>query len=175
MEKGVDMAGNPHDEHDHYAAVFDDPEAAESAIGDLQRLGVQSEHLGILVRRGESVAFEHDEETELERDAEIGVVAGLPLGALAGILISSLVVPGIGVGGMLAVSGASALWGALLGGFVGTAEGSVGWDEHQAIGLTYVAPGQTLVVVCSHGNPDAVCEAMENHGGCIVDVSPTRG
>ncbi len=59
----------------------------------------------------------------------------------------------IGVGGVLALSGASALWGGMLGGYLGTAVGGVGWDEHQEFGYVALEPGEVLVVVCSHGQP----------------------
>ena len=162
-----------HDEHDHLAAVFSDRDHAAAAVDELRSLGLGSEHLGIAVHGDDAVAFEHDANDDMLHDAEIGAAAGLPIGAIAGIGLATLAVPGIGVigvGGVLALAGASALWGGLLGTYLGAAAGETGWAEHEAIGYTALERGQVLVVVCSHGHADAVRQSMKRHGGRLHSI-----
>ena len=160
-----------HNEHDHLAAVFVDRPHAVEAVEELRSLGLGSEHLGLAVRGDDAVAFEHDADTELVRDSELGAVAGVPIGAIAGIGLASLAIPGIGVigvGGLLALTGASALWGGLLGAYLGAAAGEQAWAEHEEIAYTALEQGEVLVVVCSHGHPDAVRDVMQRHAGRFV-------
>ncbi len=86
----------------------------------------------------------------------------------AGIGLAALAVPGIaviGVGGMLALAGASALWGGLLGAYLGVAAGGLAWAEHEDMGFAALDDGEVLVVGCSHGHADAVRDTMQRHGG----------
>ncbi len=162
-----------HNEHDHVAAVFVDRPHAVAAVDELRSLGLGSEHLGIAVRGDDAVAFEHDADAEMVHDVEIGAAAGAPIGAIAGIGLAALAMPGIGVvgvGGMLALAGASALWGGLLGGYLGAAAGQTGWAEHQEIGYAPLKGSEVLVVVCSHGHGDAVRDIMQRHAGNLRTI-----
>lgn len=162
-----------HDTHDHIAAVFADRSHATAAVDDLRSLGLGSEHLGIAVAGDDTVAFEHDADREMLHDAEIGAAAGVPIGALAGMGIAGLVVPGlgvIGVGGMLAIAGASALWGGLLGAYFGTTAGETAWVEHEDMGYIPIEGDEVLVVVCSHGHGGEVRDAMERHDGRLRTI-----
>jgi hypothetical protein len=161
-----DLAAHP--EHDHLAAVFADRNEATAAVEELRSLGLGSDHLGVAVHGDDAVVFEHDADAELVRDAEVGVAVGAPTGAIAGLALAALTLPGAGVivaGGMLAIAGASTLWGTLLGGYFGLATGEPGLDTHAAIAEKALEEGEILVVVCSHGHPDAVRDVMERHGG----------
>ena len=160
-----------HLDHDHVAAVFANRRSAEDAVATLRAQGFGSEHLGIAVHDDNRVDFEHDAESEMIHDTEVGVAAGVPVGALAGFIIAAIASTGfgvIGVGGVLALSGASALWGGLLGGYLGTAAGDVAWEEHQDFGYVALEPGEVLVVVCSHGRRDEVRELMMSSGGRLI-------
>ena len=164
-----------HAEHDHIAAVFPDRASATAAIEQLRSLGLGSEHLGVAIHGADPFVFEHDEDRELLRDTEVGAIAGAPIGAIAGLALAGLTVPGIGLiglGGMFALAGASALWGGLVGGFVGAAAGDEGWNAHRDLTYTALAPGEILVVVCSHGHADAIAEVVEQHSGRIHPVDP---
>jgi hypothetical protein len=157
-----------HAEHDHIAAVFPDRETATHAIDDLRALGLGSEHLGVAVHGDDSVVFEHDEDRDLTHETGIGAFVGAPIGALAGFTLAGLAVSGIGLiglGGMFALSGASALWGALIGAYVGAAAGEEGWNAHHDLSYTALEPGEVLVVVCSHGHADAIGDVVEQHSG----------
>lgn len=163
-----------HDAHDHLAAVFSDRDRAAAAVDELRSLGLGSEHLGVAVRGDDTVAFEHDAEADMVHDAEVGAATGFPIGAIAGIGLATLAVPGIGVvgvGGVLALAGASALWGGLLGAYLGAAAGETGWAEHEAIGYTALHDQEVLVVVCSHGHGDVVTEIMQHHGGRLRTIA----
>lgn len=165
-----------HAEHDHLAAVFADREHAAAAVDELRALGLGSDHLGIAVHGDESVVFEHNEESELWHDTEVGVAAGASIGVIAGIGLAALAVPGIGVlglGGILAFTGASAIWGGVLGGYFGAAVGESGWEPHQEIGYTALGRDEVLVVVCSHGHGDAARKVFERHDGRPREV-PAR-
>jgi hypothetical protein len=157
-----------HREHDHLAAVFADREHATAAVDELRELHLGSEHLGVAVRADEAVVFEHDEDAELLRDAEVGAASGISIGALAGLGLAALAVPGIGTigaGGIFALAGASALWGGLLGAYFGAAAGETGWAAHADLGYTALAEDEVLVVVCSHGHPAVIRDVMERHEG----------
>ncbi len=165
-----------HLDHDHIAAVFSDRSSAEDAVAALRSHGLGSEHLGVAIHDDNPVDFEHDAESEMIHDAEVGVATGAPLGALAGFIMAALASTGIGVigvGGVLALSGASALWGGMLGGYLGTAAGGVGWDEHQEFGYVALEPGEVLVVVCSHGQPDLTRELLHANGGRLISKTAT--
>jgi hypothetical protein len=164
-----------HAEHDHVAAVFADRAAATAAVDELRALGLGSEHLGVAVRGGESVAFEHDAEAEQLVDTEVGLAAGTSIGAIAGLAMAILPVPGvgaIGAGGVLALAGASALWGGLLGGYFGVAAGEPSRVAHADIGYAALEEGEVLVVVCSHGHTDAIRDVMQRHDGTWRVVEP---
>lgn len=166
-----------HAEHDHIAGVFPDRATATAAIDRLRELGLGSEHLGLAVHGGESIVFEHDADHELVHDTEIGVLAGAPIGAIAGLAVAALAVPGIGLvglGGMFAIAGASALWGGLIGGYVGATVGDEGWNAHHDLSYTALEPGEVLVVVCSHGHADAIREVIEQHSGRVEVVDPAH-
>lgn len=168
---------DPHLAHDHIAAVFHDREAAESAVEALLTQGFGSEHLGVAVHDENPVDFEHDAEAELVHDTAVGIAAGTPLGAVAGLTIGVLAATGvgaIGVGGVLALSAASALWGGMLGGYLGTGAGEVGWEEHQEFGYVSLDPGEVLIVVCSHGEPDAVRSLLNESGGRLISKAETE-
>lgn len=176
MTEGSDVRPDDihtHDTHDHIAAVFADRAHATAAVEDLRSLGLGSEHLGVAVAGDETVAFEHDADREMLHDAEVGAAAGVPIGALAGMGLAGLVVPGlgvIGVGGMLAIAGASALWGGLLGAYFGTTVGETAWVEHEDMGYTPLEGDEVLVVVCSHGHGDAVRDVMQRHDGRLRTI-----
>lgn len=153
--------------------MFADRPHAVEAVDELRSLGLGSEHLGIAVHGDDAVAFEHDADAELAHDSELGVIAGVPIGAIAGIAVAALAIPGIGMigaGGLLAVTGTSALWGGLLGAYFGAAAGESGWTEHEDIGYTALKPGEVLVVVCSHGHPDAVREVLQRQAGRLHTI-----
>ena len=162
-----------HLSHDHIAAIFADRDAAEGAVVALRDHGFGSEHLGVAVHDANPVDFEHDAEAETLHGAAVGVATGAPLGAVAGVAIAALVATGvgaIGVGGVLAMGAATGIWGGLFGGYLGMRPGQVGWTEHQDFGFVGLEPGESMIVVCSHGEPDAVRNLMTESGGRLISM-----
>ena len=81
----------------HLGAIFDDPATAESAVEDLRRLGLSEEHLGVAVCHPDSYMFETDADAEVTHGLEKGIAIGAPIGAVAGMTIMALTVPGVGI------------------------------------------------------------------------------
>lgn len=160
-----------HDRHDHIAAIFADRRAAERSIQVLRSIGLGSEHLGVAVRGDDDVLFEHDDDVDTARAVGSGLGIGIPVGAIAGIALLGLAVPGIGIGGILAAGGASAIWGAVLGGYIAVAHVEEKWEEHQELLLRSLAVGEVMVVVCSHGRPEEVVGALTGAGGRLVTMA----
>lgn len=160
-----------HTAHDHVVAVFDAHGDVEAAVGELRRRGFGSEHLGLAVHEGDRYVFERDVEEELGRDTLRGVATGIPVGALAGMLVAALALPGIGtlgVGGVLALAWGSGFGGAMIGGYLGAARDSTAFDEHEHLGDVALQPGQVLVAVCSHGEPEEVADVLRRHSGRVL-------
>lgn len=163
-----------HDEHDHIAAVFPDRAHAEAVVDRLRAIGLGSEHLGVAVRTDDPVVFEHDTERERLTASAVTAVVGAPVGLLAGLGLAALVVPGIAVGGFLALAGVGAGWGAMLGGFLGLTLDDRAASEHNDLEWTPLAPGEVLVVVCSHGRSDDVTSVLHQHRGRIRMIHADR-
>ncbi len=157
-----------HDSHDHVAAVFPDHKTAEAGVADLRELGLGSEHLGVAAHQAGSVVFENDEEADLAHSAEMGTAAGAVLGFLGGMLLFSLAVSGIGVGGILALGAGSVAGGAMAGGYWGVLKASDEFDDHERISHTRLDENEVLVVACSHGRRQAVEDAFLRHGGRLT-------
>jgi len=151
-------------------AVFSDRGAAEAAVDRLIADGFGSEHLGVAVRGEDSVVFEHDDEADSARDVAKGVGVGIPLGAIAGIALISATTGGLGLGGALAMGGAGAVWGVILGGAAGLAHGEASRTEHEHLLSEHLEPGQVMVVVDSHERIHTVTKTLLAHGGAIRHV-----
>jgi hypothetical protein len=153
-------------------AIFDDRAIAEAAVEDLRRSGLADEHLGVAVHGSDSYVFEEDVEAETVHGMERGIAIGAPIGAIAGITVLALIVPGVGTLGVAGILAAGGVTGALAGGFWGAylglkAEEHVTeeeWDWER----TRLQPGQVMVVVDQHGHPDDVKRILERHGGRII-------
>lgn len=154
-------------------AIFADRARAESAVDDLRRSGLADEHLGVAVHGPERFVFEREAESEVAHGLERGAALGAPLGAVAGMTLLALVVPGIGALGVGGILAAGAATGALTGGFWGAYLGITSekhvledeWDWERA----ELSPGEVLVVVDQHGRPDDVRSIFERHQGRLVE------
>jgi hypothetical protein len=156
----------------HLGAVFADQAAAEAAVEELRRKGLSDEHLGLAIHVHEGYVFEEDVEADLVHGVGKGVAVGAPIGAVAGMTVLALVVPGVGTLGIAGVLAAGGLSGALAGTFVGAYLGLSSeehvleeeWDWERVP----LQPGQLLVVVSGHEHPDRVAGILERHGGELV-------
>lgn len=160
---------------EHVAGVFTNREAASSALEGLRALGVDEGHIGIALNQGERVAFEHDDESGLVRRIVEGLAIGAPIGAIAGIALASVVVPGLAVGGLGAFGGAGTLWGLLVGGYGATTTEAGRWDRHERFRSLHLEPGEVLVVVMGHGHTHQVEQALAEAGARIVRPETVTG
>ena len=161
----------------HIGAVFPDQHSAVAAVDALRDAGLAEEHLGVAVHHSEVYALEEDVDAELVHGMERGIAIGAPIGAIAGMTLLALAVPGLGtlgVGGILAAGGVT---GALAGGFWGAYLGLTAeepklneeWDWERLD----LQSGEVLLVVSGHGHPDQVTSLLLSHGGRLV-VKPAH-
>lgn len=156
----------------HLGAVFEDRESAEAAVGELRRLDLADEHLGVAVHEPEPHVLEEDVESDLAHGIERGVAVGAPIGALAGITLLAAAGPGVvglGIGGILAAGGvtgalAGGFWGAYLGLTAEEPELEEEWEWERVP----LEPGEVLVVVGEHGHRSDVADVLRRHGGHLV-------
>ena len=164
-----------HHAHHHVAAIFPTREAATAAIDQLRAAGLGSEHLGLAVRSGDRVIFERDEDADLAHDALQGTAIGASVGYLAGLALFAATVPGIGLGGMLALAGSTAMGGGMIGGYVGLGEGDEEFAEHAEFASRPLEPNEILVVACSHQRPEAVRAALSTREGRLIELPASPG
>ncbi|HEX6301350.1 MAG TPA: hypothetical protein VF148_12855 [Acidimicrobiia bacterium] len=162
--------GNASEAHTpRMGGVFGDRSEAEAAVEDLRRSGLADEHLGVAMHEPGDIVFEEDVEAEMTHKLEMGVAVGAPVGAIAGMTLLALIVPGLGslgVGGILpagAATGAQA--GGVWEGYLGlksedaTAEDMWDWERIR------LREGEVMVVVDQHGHPDDAQRILRRHGG----------
>jgi hypothetical protein len=170
--EGMTERGGDAGHHPQIGGVFEDRERAEAAVEDLRRLDLADEHLGVAVHEGQTLAFEKDVETEVAHGMQRGITLGAPIGALAGMTVLAVVVPGVGMLGLGGILATGAATGALAGGFWGAYLGLSAsthvleeeWDWERLA----LEPGHVVVVVDQHGHPDDVTEVLRRHGARIV-------
>ena len=153
---------------DHIAAVFANQHDAEGAIGDLTAAGLGSDELGVALRLGEHTIFERDADHRLFRDLGVGTAVGTPIGLLGGIAVSLAAIPGMAVGGILAVSLVGAAWGAIFGGLLGADVGDVEWTQHENLAFEHLNEGEVLVVVKPHDRAPLCREIFTRHEGRLL-------
>lgn len=153
---------------DHIAAIFASQHAAEGAIGDLIAAGLGSEELGVALRLGEHTIFERDADRRFFRDVGVGTAVGAPIGLLGGIAISLAAIPGLAVGGILAVSLMGGVWGAIFGGILGADVGDVEWTQHENLAFEHLNEGEVLVVLKSHGREPMCRQIFTRHDGRLL-------
>jgi hypothetical protein len=155
-------------------AVFANREAAEAAIAELRRLGFAEEDIGLAVPEPGRYALEGAEQQELWRGTVAGMAVGAPLGALAGILLQQLIVPGgasLGIGGLLLLGLRD---GILWGSFLGAASGllaKVRWNDAEDRHCDIPLGGSDILVVVRAGDrAEEVRRVLEAHGArCFLD------
>ncbi len=120
--------------------------------------------------------FETDADAEVTHALEQGIAIGAPIGAVAGMTIMALTVPGVGilgVGGILAAGGITgAFAGSVLGGTVALSAEGDALDEEWDWERIPLQPGHVLVVIAGHGHPDEVRDVLQRHGGHLVAQPP---
>lgn len=157
---------------EHLGAVFPDHASAEAAVEDLRESGLTDEHLGVAIAQDDRYVFEEDPQTEVAHGVEEGIAIGAPLGAVAGMTLFAVLVPGIGTIGLGGALLAGGITGTLAGGFWGAYLGLTNkeriLDEESDWEHVPLDPGQVLLAVSGHDDPDVVRRTLERHGGRLV-------
>jgi len=159
---------------EHVAAVFGSIDAAEAAVASLEALGVDASHLGVALHRGDTRIFERDEEADLARSTWHGVAAGAVVGALGGMALVGLLVPGLGtlgVGGLAAAGAAGGFGGGMLGAYLGVGASTPESEEHAHLRRVQLDPGEVLVVVRAHHERSEVEGALVRAGGWLIPTT----
>lgn len=155
-------------------ALFDRNAAAESAVRDLQQLGITRDDISIVAHEYQDEHATDDQFSGADKGAAGGGVIGGALGLLVG--LGALAIPGIGpllAAGPLAAALMGAGLGATGGGVIGTLI-STGAEERDAqVYAEGVRRGGTLLSVAAQ--PDhtaAINEIFVRHGA--VDINDRR-
>ncbi len=158
-------------------AVFGNRTDAEAALAELRQLGFRHDDLGVMVPDPEHHHLIDNSDREVWGSLSAGMVAGIPIGTLAGMALMALVIPGLGIlglGGALIVGGAGgALWGAYLGSVTGLAAEIMHVEDVEHRYEISLQPNEILVVVMAHAQAERVCQIMEQHGARCLWEQPS--
>jgi hypothetical protein len=149
-------------------AVFDDREQAEAAIEELREIGFSDDELGVMVPDPEHYHLMDNSLKEVMKGLGTGGAVGAPLGALAGLGVAGLLIPGlgvVGVGGALLWGGlGGAIWGTYLGAQIGMAVEIIHISDIERRYEIPLKQNQILIVVVAANQSEKVCQIMESHG-----------
>lgn len=159
--------------------VFEDRRHADQAVADLKHVGFRDDQIGVAMRHGEDAAVDTDAEatgSHAESGAITGVLAGLGLGALAGLGVLSGVIPVIGpaiAAGTLGVlfsnaaigAGVAGLAGALIGAGVPEKEAHYYHGEFEA--------GRIIVTVTADTRADEASAILRRYGAYDMSTRDT--
>jgi len=151
--------------------VFEDRRKADEAVDELMKAGFRKDQIGVAMRHSDTTAETVDEtgaeDTHAGTGAITGAVAGLGLGALAGLGVLSGMIPVIGpaiAAGTLGVILSNAAAGAGIVGLIGALIGA-GVPEHEAqYYQEEFEAGRTIVTVAADGRADQATTIMRRHG-----------
>src|SRR6185312_7050656 len=151
--------------------VFEDRQHADQAVADLKKAGFRDDQIGVAMRQTEgsteSAATDTAGETYAEEGAATGVVAGLGLGALAGLGVLSGVIPVIGpaiAAGTLGVILSNAAAGAAIAGLAGALIGYGIPEEEARYYHGEFEAGRTILTVTADGRYEEVRTILSRHG-----------
>lgn len=158
------------------SAVFDASDDAESALEELKRMGFRHDDLGVAVSDPEHFHLLDNSDKETWASLGAGLIAGIPIGTLAGMALTALVIPGLGilgVGGALLVGGTGgALWGAYLGSVSGLATEITEIEHAEHHYDIPLKPNEVLVVVMAHNQEERVRDLVRKHNGRLLSRKP---
>lgn len=158
-------------------AVFSSKADAEAALTELQRMGFSNDDLGVMVPDPTHFRLMDESGKETWHGLSTGMVAGIPIGALAGMAMTALIIPGLGilgVGGALLVGGVGgAMWGAYLGSVSGVAAEIMHVEDIERRYEIPLQRDEILVVVVANERAPEVCDVVQQHGArCFWDAKP---
>jgi hypothetical protein len=162
---------------DIMTVMFPGRASAEAAIQELRGLGLTDQQFGVAVPDPvtHELADEHDivGQDELEGTAR-GFLLGAPIGALAGIALSFMAIGGLGtlgLGGILSVAGAGAVWGMVLGAEAGLIARVRHDEEEDRWSGIQLRPGEIPVVLKAGERAPEAFDIVSRHGGHCVRAS----
>jgi hypothetical protein len=162
--------------------VFSSTDQAEAAVRDLLSAGVDEANISYLYMSADDTVIEKNvdvEGSDVGEDVADGVSTGAGIGAIAGLALTALAVPGLGT--LLAVGplsallglGAGAAAGAVVGGVAGGLVGaltSLGVEENQAhVYEDRLRAGDILVAAESSDEVD-IEGVFNDHGASEVNT-----
>jgi len=153
--------------------VFEDRTHADQAVAELKRAGFREDQIGAAMRHADAATTTSD--TYAEEGGVGGVLAGLGLGALAGLGDLSGVIPVIGpaiAGGTLGIILSNAAAGAVAAGLAGALIGAGIPEEDAKYYHGEFEAGRTIVTVHADGRSAEATTILRRHGA--YDMS-TRG
>jgi hypothetical protein len=132
-------------------AVFDDPEAARDAVRRLRaELGDPHRVVGVPLEPGRYQLADTSVQEVVHGAAQAARVS-VPLGALAGLGLAAVAIPGAGLVALAGMAAAGALGGFVVGGMTGAIK-RTRWDRDPA-GFLDVPPGSNYVLVIVRASP----------------------
>lgn len=161
--------------------VFKERQSAEKAISDLKDKGVDTESISIVYSGDEEAKAvqETAEDAEEAKDTAEGAAAGGVIGAIAGITLAAIVIPGLGgliaggplaaamgVGSAAAATAAGATTGAAIGGLVGALVGMGAKKEEAESYAEAVRQGNVLIAVTT--DMTGIDDVFKSHGASMV-------
>jgi Heat induced stress protein YflT len=161
--------------------VFEDRNAAEEAVDELEQSGFAKEDVGFAIRGSDAVEGGMITDAEGAKDKE-GALAGAATGAVAGGLLGALaaaVIPGIGPvlsAGILTTALGFAGAGAAVGGILGAMTG-LGVSQEEALYYEQeFNAGKAIVTVRAGDFADKAVTIIRRHGGYTMrDRNPPPG
>jgi len=157
--------------------VFEDRRQADQAVAELRKAGFREDQIGVAMRRDEGMSDAESTtgDTYAEEGGIGGALAGLGLGALAGVGVLAGVIPVIGpaiAGGTLGIILSNAAAGAGVAGLIGALVGYGIPEEEAKYYHSEFEAGRTIVTVNADGRVDEANAILRRYGA--YDMS-TRG
>jgi hypothetical protein len=158
--------------------LFEQEEAAERAINELQKAGVSREHFGVITRNRITQKVNREEDVRegtVQVDQKLGAAGGAAVGGLTGLLlgVGALLIPGIGpvlaAGTLASAIGAIAAgtgMGAVAGGLLGTLT-SLGVTEEADVYAEGVKRGGVLLVVEADDERTSLASRIMKEAGAV--------
>lgn len=171
-----------HTQRSTVVGVFEDRLAADRAVAELRRAGFRDDQIGVTMRHTEELAdvaaTAETGDTYAEEGGVAGVLAGLGLGALAGLGVLSGVIPVVGpaiAAGTLGVILSNAAAGAAVAGLAGVLIGYGIPEEEAKYYHSEFEAGRAIVTVNAAERSDEALAILRANEGYDMSSRATMG